>query len=449
MVIILEHYPAPFKMYTFQPLFYDNLNVTLGIGPAKTNPIELMLGLVTLGFVCEALARRHRAWHIQTVSLLGVAYLCWMLVSVVWGIVNHGDWKVALWIVRPVAYFLFFSFLTFQFFRKPKYAAIIIGIIIVLTTVKSFQMIVRKFLSGIPPGSVEAYGSHEDTSFALYTAWLWVTGLFLDFPKLLRRALAAVIPIIVLGVVVNDRRINIATGIVGCVLILLLQSRPAVMRRARLLLIMGSFAFMYLLVGWFGPTNAITQPVKGIKEGVMAEIRGENTDPSSWYRKVERYNLKHTIKANPILGTGLGVRYMQLIKLDQLSFGYAVYISHNQVLLVMSATGLIGFLIFNIFFATLMTQLTIYWRVIDVDWQRATALVGLISVMNWLVVGYYDMQLFFFRNSIFMGVVVAVPAALFRHQVQVAMDRASNGQRATTGGADEGKRDEPTNPAYA
>ena len=178
----------------------------------------------------------------------------------------------------------------------------------------------------------------------------------------------------------------------------------------------------------------------------MAEIRGENTDPSSWYRKVERYNLNHTIKANPILGTGLGVRYLQLIRLDQLSFGYAVYISHNQVLLVMSATWLIGFLIFNIFFATLMTQLTIYWRVLDVDWQRATALVGLISVMNWIVVGYYDMQLFFFRNSIFMGVVVAVPAALFRYQVQVAMDRAGASPASP---ADKGRADEPTNPAYA
>ena len=42
---------------------------------------------------------------------------------------------------------------------------------------------------------------------------------------------------------------------------------------------------------------------------------------------------------------------------------------------------------------------------------------GLLSVLNWLCVGYYDLQLFFYRNSLFVGIVVALPASLFRYEV--------------------------------
>lgn len=415
-VLLFEQYPIKMDSWSVQPDLYNNLNVTLGIGALKWNPLEMIYGLIAVGWMLLAISRPRQSWMIQTISLLGALYMGWMLLSVVWGVANGGNWKVALWILRPVFYFLATAFLAFQLLRTPRHVATVLVVTILCVTIKSAQIIYRYFGLGIEPGSLEAYGSHECTSFALYGAWFIFAGFFLRYPSRVRWAMWGLLPILMLGIHLNDRRINIATFVVGMALIPLLQSPPAIKRRLTILQLLAVLGFLYLIVGWFGPTNPITAPIKSIKEGVRSELMGDNTDNSSWYRKVERYNLRHTVKANPVLGTGLGVKYLQLIPLDHLSFEYAVYISHNQITLVHSATGTIGYFIFLFFFSALMVQLTIYWKNLREPWRRATALVALLSVMNWLIVGYYDMQLFFFRNSIFAGMAIALPAVLNRWQ---------------------------------
>lgn len=419
-VLIFEHYPMAFSASTVCPEFYNNLNVTTGIGALKLNPIEIILGCVAFGAALAAF-RRHAdsgapiVW--PRIAFAGVLYAAWMVFAAAWGVVRGGDWKVALWIVRPVVYFVLSAALFYQLCRTPKHCAQVAAIILAATVIKSMQIIVRHNFSGIEKGSVEAYGSHEDTSFALWSVWFLINGFYQRGRGRLSLVLWGLLPILLLGVLFNDRRINIATMGLGIMFMVLLQQPRALARRRREIALIVGAGVLYLIVGWFGPKNAITAPAKGFKEGIRAEIFGDNTDNSSWYRKVERFNLRQTIRANPILGTGLGRRYLQPIPLDDLGFGYAVYISHNQVLLVHSATGSIGYFIFLSFFTLLVAQLAIYARALREPWQKATAICALMSVMNWLLVGYYDMQLFFFRNSIIVGAFVALPAALFRHQV--------------------------------
>lgn len=413
IALLIERFPFH-NVATAHPMVYDNLNATLGIGGLFINPVEIILGLVAAGWALRALVEPNQKLYIQTISLLGVAYGGWMVVSVLWGFVNGGNWKVALWILRPVVYFLSIAFLTFQILKTPSEVKRFVIVLVVCVTIKSFQIILRKF--DLPP-DLQAYGEHEDTGFALAAFWMAIGAVFLPIPKPLKWFLWLTLPILGLGIVYNDRRINLATGILGMMAIPLLQSRGRLWQLRTPLMLAGIVAFLYIVVGWFGPTNPVTAPVKGFKEGIRAEVYGDNTDNSSFYRKVERFNLRHTIRQNPVMGTGLGVKYLQIITLDQLSFEYFVYIPHNQVLLVHSATGTIGYTIFLLFFAALITQMTIYYRYLHVGWQRLLALVALLSIMNWLMVGYYDLQLFFYRNSMVMGILVALPAVLYRHQL--------------------------------
>lgn len=411
-VLLIERYPFH-NTITQWGIVYDNLNTSAGIPGLFLNPVELLLGLMLVGVALRAIMHPGEGLRIQTVSFLGILYGGWMLFSVLWGLVNGGNWKVALWIVRPVFYFLTISFLSFQLIRRPQQAMVLLWIAIVCVTIKSLQIIIRKYTLGL---ELEAYGEHEDTSFALFVAWIGLSMLFLPFPKVPRRVIAVLLPIIVFGIICNDRRINIATGAIGAMMIFGLQSRAALWRRRMLIGTAAVFGFLYLVVGWFGPTTPITAPVKGFKQGIRAELLGENTDNSSWYRKVERFNLRHTVRSSPILGTGLGVRYKQIIRLDTLTFDHYVYITHNQVLLVHSTTGAIGYFLFLTFFTALSAQLAIYYRWLDEGWQRAIALAALLSILNWLCVAYYDLQLFFYRNSLFMGTIVGIPAALFRYR---------------------------------
>lgn len=416
-ILMFEHYAMAFPSVTLMPQLYDNFNVTLGIEALKFNPIEVILALIAFGWGLFALTRRSDSLYIQTVSILGAAWGAWVLFSVCWGIVNGGNWKVGLWILRPVVYFLGVSFLSFHLMRSPRHVRDMAIVLAVGILLKSFQIIYRKLLGGIE-GTPEAYGGHEDTGFALWMVWMALAAFFLPLPKRASWSLWIVLPVILLAVVFNDRRINVATMVVGTGLLVLMISARALKSRADWLTAGALAAGLYLVAGWFGPDIGPFKPVKGFKEGIRAELMGENTDASSWYRKVERYNLRHTIRANPILGTGLGVPYLQMIHLDKLTFGYAVYISHNQVLLVHSAMGSVGYFIFLTFFTTLMAQLAIYSKVLKEPWHRAVAICALLSVMNWIVVGYYNMQLFFFRNSIVMGVIIAMPAVLYRWQME-------------------------------
>lgn len=412
-VVLTEQYPMAFSSMTVFPELYNNLNVTLGIGALKVNPLELILALVGIGVLFRWISGRI-SLRLRFVHILGLLYGGWMIFAVIWGIVNQGNWKVALWILRPVIYFLGAALFTEMLVETPKQARRYAWMLMLATSFKAAQIAYRHLFAGIPKGSVEAYGAHECTSFQLWTMWVIIATWFIGKKRDRNHWLWLQVPILAAGIVFNERRINIATLVLGSGLLVLMQSPASLRRRAPEMKLLALGAAFYLIVGWFGPENPITAPVKGIKQGIRAEIYGENTDNSSQYRKIERYNLKHTIRQYPLLGTGLGVRYLQLIPLDDLGFEYAVYISHNQILLVHSATGSIGYFIFLLFYCALVTSLALQWRRLQSPWQRALALAGALSIMNWLLVGYYDMQLFFFRNSIVMGVIVGLPAALER-----------------------------------
>lgn len=424
-VILLEQYPMAFPTTTAAPWLYNNLNTTLGIGALKLNPLELILLTCAFGAGLRVLCGRVRM-RARLPLLLALAYGGWMAFSVVWGVANHGNWKVALWILRPVFYFILTALLTEALIETPRQARNLVLVLLLATTIKAGQIALRRALLHGHGEEYEAYGAHECTSFQLWSAWLILCGWFTRGGKLEGRALLALLPVLGMGILANDRRINIATGGLGVMALMVLQRPDDLRRRSRPLLALAAMGLLYIVVGWFGPKNPITAPVKGFKQGIRAELMGENTDSSSHYRKVERYNLKHTVRAHPILGTGLGVRYLQLIPLDDLGFEYAVYISHNQVLLVHSATGSVGYWLFLSCFVGLVASMTMQWRRLEAPWQRAVALAGMLSVMNWLIVGYYDMQLFFFRNSMIMGVFIGLPAALERIQ-----DEARSLQGAT------------------
>lgn len=415
--LLLEHYPIAFPSITVFPEFYNNLNVSTGISALKFNPLEIILLIIGTGLACSCFRRSEKIPN-DPVFVLGLIYFGWLLVATLWGLSKGGNWKIALWIARPVSYFLTTMLFVEKLIKSKQQALYLVALILLLTFFKSAQIIIRHSFSGIEKGSVEAYGSHECTSFALWSVWFILIGYFVRYKKGLGSALMLTLPVFLVGILFNERRVNFATLIVGIAILTVLQRPIDLKRRSKPLAALFCIGVLYFIVGWFAPKNPITSPVKSIKQGIRAELFGENTDNSSFYRKVERFNLKHTIRQNPIMGTGLGIKYLQIIKLDDLGFGYAVYISHNQVLLVHSATGSIGYFIFLLFFGAIMTENTLLWRTLKTPWARATALCAVLSTMNWLIVGYYDMQLFFFRNSVLMGAFLGLPRALKHIQNQ-------------------------------
>ena len=413
---LFDYYlPGPPSLFA-RPEFYNNLSITLGIGALLLNPIEILLALLGLGWLVRAVAGRLPGRPLLAVSWLGLAWLVAVLISAWWGVEQGGNGKIGLWILRPVVYFLAAGFLTYQLVRGPRQVAWILGTLLGAVAVKAAVTCWLWYVHRHDATEWECYVSHEDTSFVLYALWIAWAGFLLGCTERWQRLLLWAVPLLLCAVVFNDRRINFVTLVLGLGLVAVAVPWSAMVRRGLWLGAGAVLVLLYIGVSIAGPENAATRPVKGVLAGLRSEAKGVKTDDSSEYRKLERYNLLATIRAFPEMGAGLGVKYLQPLELPLLPFAYYVYIPHNQVLGTHALMGPVAYFLLLFFFLTLFGQLLSFHRRLRTPWHRCLALAAAASVLNWLIVGYYDMQLFFFRNSLFMGVAVALPACLMRWQ---------------------------------
>ena len=416
-VILFDHYLMGPDSKFWQPNVYNNFNISTGISKAVFNPPEVMIGLIAVGWLAQATSGKLPGRPLMAISGLGIVWFICILVGCWWGIQQGGNFKIGLWLLRPAFYFLAIAFLTYQIVRNERQVAWFLGITIVCVVIKSIATIwIWKKYRHDHSTEWECYVSHEDTSFCIYVLWLAFGAFFMGSPLRLWITLLISCPPILLATVFNDRRINFVTLVLGCALLFISMPKGAIIRRG-LWVAAGALAILcYIGFAIGGPENSLTRPVKGIISGLNSEVEGQNTDSSSQYRKYERYDLIHTIRAYPILGAGLGVEYLQPIPLPDLKFEYYVLIPHNQVLGTHALMGPFAYYILLLFYMSLFCQLLSFHRRLRTNWHRLMALAAAASVGNWLIVGWYDMQLFYFRNSLFMGVIVALPACLMRYQ---------------------------------
>jgi hypothetical protein len=98
---------------------------------------------------------------------------------------------------------------------------------------------------------------------------------------------------------------------------------------------------LYLTVGWQNPTG-----IFGIVGIFKSLVEGENLAKGQLdYRDIENINVVHTWEQHPLLGTGWGHPFIELIELPDISHAFAdyLYFPHNSVLGMFQAGGVVGF----------------------------------------------------------------------------------------------------------
>ncbi|MGH2567098.1 MAG: hypothetical protein ACRDGA_02080, partial [Bacteroidota bacterium] len=133
---------------------------------------------------------------------------------------------------------------------------------------------------------------------------------------------------------------------------------------------------------------------------------------SNLYRDIEKYDLGRTIQREPIFGVGFGNTYDQPIPLVTIAFPLRDFIPHNQVLWILVKTGAVGFFLFWFFFngfAFCGTQT--FLRTSD-PYLKAVCIVALTAVVNQIVVSYFDLQLTYYRNMIYLGTLMGLVSAI-------------------------------------
>jgi O-antigen ligase len=167
---------------------------------------------------------------------------------------------------------------------------------------------------------------------------------------------------------------------------------------------------LYLAVFW-NVNNRLASVAQQFKSTITKEegVRGSKDVESTMYREAENYNLGYTFQTSPITGVGFGVPYFQPIRMwgvQGLALGK--YIAHNQILWIFVKTGAIGGFIFWFFFNCYVYRATTIFRRLKDPYLKSVCMVCIVQVANQFVVSYVDMQLTYYRNMTYLGILMAI-----------------------------------------
>jgi hypothetical protein len=165
---------------------------------------------------------------------------------------------------------------------------------------------------------------------------------------------------------------------------------------------------LYVAAGW-NSNAAVFRPVSTLRS------LSSNEDASSQTRDIENYNLIQTLKRNPILGSGFGHEYVELVqanRVDQIFAQYR-YIAHNSVIWLLSLAGWAGFtMLWIIFPVGVLIALHVH-RASTAVVDRVTALAAVVAVLCFLLQAWGDMGLQSWMGTLVATSLMGAAGALF------------------------------------
>ncbi|HLF14996.1 MAG TPA: O-antigen ligase family protein [Bacteroidota bacterium] len=396
-----------------------SLKVLQNVGPAVANPLELHLFFVILAWVLliitgkKVVLSRVPGWAPATL------FFSWLAAGAVLGIGRGGDFLPALWEIRALFYLGIMFFFVPQIIQTKDQVRQLFWVIIAALSFKTIQGVVRVVNLGFSFGRRDELTSHEDPLFFV-TLVVLLAGLYLYRARNSQRLFLTWLfpPMIAVFFLAQRRATWAALGASVAAFLALIESRP---RRnfLKMLVPVLLVAAVYLGIFWDSPSGGIGHGAFLVRSslGTTREEAGERYY-SNLYRDFENYNLAQTVKSSPTAGIGFGNKYLQPIKLPKIPFTLAEYIPHNEIFWMMVKVGVIGFfLLWLFFYSHVMRASSLFARLKD-PYLKAVCAVTVIAVLGQVVVSFYDLQLTFYRNMVYLGALMGLSPALERLQRQ-------------------------------
>ena len=178
---------------------------------------------------------------------------------------------------------------------------------------------------------------------------------------------------------------------------------------------------MIYVAAFWNSGSKLGMPVQKIKS-VFVEQKGTEDESSNFYRKAELINLKETIRHHPF-GIGFGNKYEIIMPLDAVDFPLWDYIPHNCIYWMWVKTGFVGFTIFWLFFGTAIIQASIDYRNMKDPYFKSVALMAISLIVSQVMIAYYDLQITFFRNMIYLGITMAIATSIRRIEANLPVEQ--------------------------
>lgn len=403
LAIVIEQYPVGTSGgdVTDHLYLFTSLSDALKLSGLYVNPMELLLGGVLIAMLVSP--GRKRLPRSRVAAGLGI-WICLVALGALHGLAAGGDYKMVLWEIRPTLYVSLMFLFASQLDSRVETIAAMLWVFVAGVAFKAGQgLLLMPAYFGAHPRP-EYLLSHEDSLlFALYIAL--VVGLWLfHWRSRLRTWATALLPLVVLVNVVNNRRTSWAIlGAILAALVVLAWIRVPDRRRliAGVVAVVAVFSAVYLPVYW-NKTGLLAGPAEAVRSQFTPDLREQLSD---LYRKQENANLVFNIHMSPVIGAGYGVKIdYALPLLADLADNdpFLNYIPHNDVLYVWLRVGYVGALAFWSFIGVAFLSACRLLRAAD----PRLALFGSFTVcalIAYLIIGYLDLGFWWFRVAIVMG----------------------------------------------
>ncbi len=416
-VLIFDQYHIPgFDPITFKVDYFRNLKEIRYLPFFEAGVMNLIeLHFLLLFFIWFLVLAVKRRFSVKRIPVWGtfLLFFGWIIFSFAYGLQNGGDFLISLWELRALFYMAALYLVIPQVIWDKKQLRFLMWLIIVAILIKAFQGVGRFVSLGFSMSGAPTLTNHEDPVFMislfilLLSFWLYRVK---DSQKLV--LILMLLPLI-LGFLVAQRRAAMAALIISLFVFFIFLSGREQWKLFR----WGAPVLVVVLI--YGAAvwdieHRISQPVQMIKTGMERPDKEENPRDyySNLYREFEDYNLAYTLRQNPVLGIGFGTRFEHPLQLAEINYPLREFIPHNQIFWVIVKSGSIGFFLFWFFLNSFAFRTTALCKRLKDPYLKSIGTVVVIAVIAQMVASFFDMQLTFYRNMIFLGVLMGLVPVL-------------------------------------
>ncbi len=436
MVMLFDQFlnPMPFGIpFTEKVAYFDNLNMNPFIpsfSAGVMNPLEIQMALILLAWFISVSSRTRR--QVQGAPYWGFAILLFLelMASELYGLHGGGDFLVSLWEIRALMYFLLLYFLVPQVIQTKEQISVVLWIFIAMITVKALQGDIRFIRLGFKFDDYTVLTNHEDPMFMADLFILLIGYSLFDAKTGQRRVIFWLLPVLLMGFYSGQRRACYAGFFIALGTFIVMLNRVERKKFFRAALPIFLFLGAYTAIFW-NYNGRISEPIQLVKSGFSKDASGagERFD-SNLYREFERYDLAVTVRNHPVIGTGFGQKYMRPAFLVNLGISLQDWIPHDQIFWLMVNMGAVGFFIFFLFINALMFESGKVAGLVRDPFLKAVTLMIGAMIVNQMVVSYFDMQLTWYRDMVFMGTFSALLPTITRLSKETSAPSDSTGLHA-------------------
>jgi len=407
-VLLFDQLSIPgFPTITREVSFFSNLKEISYVpffNAGMISPFEIHTLFIVFSLFLHITVRKDFALKPIPVWGAFILFFTSLIMSFLNGIFSGGDFMIALWEVRALFYFCIIYLIVPQILDSKKHITLLVWIIITGITIKALQAVIRFVELGFTTGRFETLTNHEDPVFMVTLFILLIGFLIYNTNHKQKSYLLIFLFFLLLGFYVGQRRAAYASLMVSIPTVFCILPNLKRIQFLKYFLPVLAFLVLYGFIFW-NHTGTLGKPVQMIKTGLVEPDKDSDYKDytSNLYRDYENYNLARTVVNHTIIGTGFGKKYDQPIPLLEIPFPLRDYVPHNQILWVLVKMGAGGFFTFWFFFNCFVAKGTHLFNHLKDPYLKAVTIVIITAVINQMVVSFFDLQLSYYRNMIYLG----------------------------------------------